>query len=183
MIGKHNPRQAHNTDFVAAIAIALDEGITALEECFFDLNDDQMQAFPIPGHACIAWITMHALQNLDKYAHQFQTGQKAFTHEWRWNLWGCKPEERPKPGDVFPPQKEILETLHAVRRQAMSAIEATTPEDLLGRRMAEDWWKHTSADAYMRTICHTATHVREVWLLRGALGLTDGKSWPMQHWA
>jgi hypothetical protein len=30
---------------------------------------------------------------------------------------------------------------------------------------------------------NTAAHVRQIWLLRGALGLTDGKAWPQQHWA
>ncbi len=36
---------------------------------------------------------------------------------------------------------------------------------------------------YMWTIFHTMAHSRQIWLLRGALGLTDGRSWPQQHWA
>jgi hypothetical protein len=183
MIGKMDPKQAHNTDLRKSIEIGLDEGLTALEEGIFDLNDEQMQTFPIPGHTCIAWIAMHSLLNLDRYANEFQTGQQAFEHEYRWDLRDSKPEDEPKPGDDFPSQKDIMATLVAVRNAIMPAIASATPTDLDGKRMAPDRWARTSADAYMRTIWHTAGHVREIWLMRGALQLIDGKSWPMQHWA
>jgi hypothetical protein len=49
-----------------------------------------------------------------------------------------------------------------------------------------DWyaqWDRVSADAYMRTITHTNCHVRQIWMLRGVMGLTDKHGWPVQHWA
>ncbi len=47
-----------------------------------------------------------------------------------------------------------------------------------------DWHplKTVPADFYVRTICHTNSHVRQIWLLRGALGLASG-AWPQQHWS
>ena len=29
---------------------------------------------------------------------------------------------------------------------------------------------------------HTMAHVRQIWLMRGAMGLTDKDGWPVQHW-
>jgi len=65
------------------------------------------------------------------------------------------------------------------REAATEIIGAATENDL---RRALRHWKAAS-DPYMRTIFHTMAHVRQIWLLRGALGLTDGKPWPQQHWA
>ena len=184
MIGKHNPKAARNTGFVEAIRIGLDEAFTALEEAFYDLTDEQIQSFPIPGRNNIGWIVMHTLQNLDTYANAFQTGEGTFGHEERWDLWRCSEDQRPKPGDLFPSKKEMLDALRAVRDSAMEGIAVAVESDLKGSRMAESWWgERTSADAYMRTIYHTMAHVRQIWLLRGALGITDGNSWPRQHWA
>jgi hypothetical protein len=183
MIGKHECKEARNTGLKEALAILLDEALTALEEAVYDLNDEQTRAFPIPGRNNIAWIVMHTLQNLDQYANRFQLGKHSYEHQRRWDLWECRPAEKPRPGDPFPSQKDMVETLNAVRKAAEQGLAAATDNDLRSPRNAEDWWRKTAADAYMRTICHTMAHVRQIWLLRGALGLTDGKSWPRKHWA
>jgi len=187
MIGKHKCKSAQDTDLKGAIAIGLDEAFTALEESLYDLSDEQARSFPIPGHNNIAWIVMHVLQNLDSHAvftHTYDPatdrGKWAFPHDQRWDLWQCSDEERPKPGDPFLTVAEMLEKLKAVRDAATGIIDGANEADL--RRPIREWWKSAS-DAYMRTIWHTMAHVRQIWLLRGALGLTDGKSWPQQHWA
>ncbi len=41
--------------------------------------------------------------------------------------------------------------------------------------------KYSLADFYLRTIYHTQCHIRQIWLLRGALGMASGP-WPDQHW-
>jgi len=58
-IGRHECKTASNTHLKEAIAAGLDEALTALEECFFDLTDEQAWAFPIPGRNNVAWIVMH----------------------------------------------------------------------------------------------------------------------------
>jgi hypothetical protein len=181
-IGLHEPSIAHDTDLRKAIAVGLDEAFTALEESFHDLSDEQLQSFPVPGRNNIAWLVMHCLDNLDEHANGCASGRRTFPSEWRWNLWNCCPDERPRPGDPFPPKEEMLATFRAVREAAMAIIEQLEEPALI------DSWiphplKHSCADFYMRTIYHTMAHVRQISLLRGALGLTDGQSWPRQHWA
>ena len=183
VIGRNDPRLAKNTGLKEAIEIGLDEALTALEESIHDLTEEQVAALPIPGRNNIAWIVMHSLDNLDTYGNAVQTGKRAFPHEWRWDLWECTEDERPKPEDTFPSQHEMADRLKAVGSAVVQGLSTATADDLKARRRAPDWWKHTSADACMRTISHTMAHVRQIWLLRGALGLTDGRSWPQQHWA
>jgi hypothetical protein len=182
-IGTHACREARNSTFRDALATGLDEVLTALEESIHDLDDAQLAAFPIPGRNNIAWVAMHCLMNLSEYAGGFQTGRRDVPYERRWDLWQCGVDERPKPGDQFPTGEELLVHLTKVRATVEAGLQSATKEDLRGRRFAEPWWEKTAADAYLRTISHTAAHVRQIWLLRGALGLTDGKNWPQQHWA
>jgi hypothetical protein len=181
MLSKHLPQKEQHAGFKDSLSITLDEAMTALEESFRDLTDDQLQRFPISGRNNIAWIVMHCLSHLSEYAGFIQTGQRDIPYERRWYLWQCSPEERPKPGDAFPSRDQMLGLLERVHATAEAGLEAATEEDLHTRRFAEHWWKRTAADAYLRTVCHTQAHVRQIWLLRGALGLTDGRSWPQQH--
>lgn len=185
MIGKHEPKRAENTDVKAAVTVCLDEALTALEEAIHDLTDEQAWAFPIPGRNNIAWIVMHTLQNLDTYTRLFATGETTLGHDWRWDLWKCIGAERPKPEDGFPGTEEMLDILRRLRGSAMQVLDATTEADLLASPShTVDFWKgRNQLDAYLRTLGNTHAHVRQIWLLRGALGLTEGKSWPQQHWA
>lgn len=181
MIGRHQCKQAHNTGLKEAIAIGLDEALTALEEAFYDLSDGQMRAFPIPAHNNIAWIVMHALQNLDEFTNVAHGGEPTFQHDRRWDLWECRDDERPKPGDQSPAQARMMAWLESLRATAEETLERMDESNL--SRKPDDTWPGIVADMYMRTIWHTVAHTRQIWLLRGALGLVDGKAWPQQHWA
>ena len=181
MIGKHKCKIAKNTDLKGAIAIGLDEALTALEESFHDLSDEQVRAFQIPGRNSIGWIVMHALQNLDEYGNLGQGEESTFQHDDRWDLWRCRDKERPKPGDPFPSQAEMMRWMKSLRETAEQALQRADETHLAQK--PDEKWPGNRADMYMRTIFHTMAHVRQVWLLRGALGLVDGTSWPQQHWA
>jgi DinB family protein len=182
VIGRHECKNARDTRLREAIAICLDEEMTALEEAFYDLTDEQASAFPIPGHNNIAWIVMHCLDNLDEYAVGAPTGDRVFAGERRWSLWECQPEERPKPDDTYPSVHEMLGRLSQVRAAALDAIEQAQ-ESFLIEPFGGHPMKANRADFYMRTICHTTAHLRQIWLMRGALDLTGGGAWPQQHWA
>ena len=181
-IGKHECGNASETDLKGALEIGLDEALISLEESFYDLTDEQAASFPIEGRNNIAWIVMHCLDNLDEYGVSISTRKRVYPHEWRWDLWECAPEERPKPGDPFPGVHEMLERLRGIRGAAASAIAAAS-ESFLVEKVGRHPRKPLRSDFYMRTIFHTMAHVRQIWLLRGALGLVDGQSWPRQHWA
>jgi hypothetical protein len=173
--------EAIDADLKQALFIGLDESFTSLEESFCDLSDAQVWDFPTPNENNIAWIVMHCLDNLDDCANDRPTGRRVMIYEWRWDLWECKPEERPRPGDPFPTRDEMLDLLHRIRTAAYAALEKLD-ELALTRLSISHPTKHSLADFYLRTIYHTQTHIRQIWLLRGALGLANGP-WPEQHWA
>jgi hypothetical protein len=170
---------SHDIDLKGAIRVGLIDVFTALEEAFHDLSDEQIWAFPVPGQNNMAWIIMHCLQNLDDYANDAAGGARALESEDRWDLWLAAPDKYPKPGDDFPTQVEMVDMLIRVREAAMATLDALDEAALMARLMRHPI-KKILADFYMRTIYHTIAHTRDLWLLRGALGLADGP-WPQQH--
>lgn len=187
VIGSHQPRRVRETDLRAALLIGLDEAFTALEEAIHDLSDVHVRSFPIPGRVCIAWIVMHSLQNVDtdvvhtlSYDSRTRQGRRAAPRDPRWDLWQAAEHERPQSGEAFPTVAELRERLRMVRRLALAEVERRSVEQL--HEPVMDWWP-AAGDPCMRAICHLAAHVRQIWLLRGALGLIEGDSWPRQHWA
>lgn len=174
-------KEAIDADLKQALFIGLDESFTALEESFTDLSDAQVWGFPLPNENNIAWIVMHSLDNLDDCANDRPTGRRVMPYEWRWDLWNCQPEERPKPGDAFPTRDDMLALLGRIRSAAYAALQKLD-EPAITRPSIAHPTKRSLADFYLRTIYHTQTHIRQIWLLRGALGLTNGH-WPEQHWA
>jgi hypothetical protein len=69
----------------------------------------------------------------------------------------------------------------------MDVLDGTSVEEL-GQPNPSSWWfeeytDRTRADAFVRATCHAMAHVRQIWFLRGLLGLTDAEGWPEQHWA
>lgn len=178
--------EACGTDHGDAVRIALDEVLTALEECLAGLTDEQVWAFPLPGRHCIASIVMHCQENLDVYACLCQTGVACLEHDPRFDLWRWPEDQVPGPMPDMPGAAMLVERAKAIRAAAMPGIEAATSGELAGRRHCPDWWVargKNAADAYLRTIHHTQAHVRQIWLMRGAMGLTDTDGWAEQHWA
>ena len=185
-IGEFDPKQAKGSNLQGAIAIGLDEALTALEESFQDLTDEQVASFAFPERHNIATLVMHMIENLDTYACKFQCGQMTLEHDDRFNVWAIKDGNRPFPAEDLPCVGEMVDRIHLLRAIAEKALAEATDEDLQGARFAEDWWTgpgKNSADAYLRTIYHTMAHVRQIWLMRGAIGLADQGAWPQQHWA
>ncbi|HUS44828.1 MAG TPA: DinB family protein [Phycisphaerae bacterium] len=158
------------------IAAGTKETLTALEESFSDLTDDRLHAFPIAGRNNIAWIVMHCLVNLDVYCNVYQGGKQVL-EEWesRWQ-YGC---ERPKLGDPFPTGEQLRNLFVSVRAETLALLGAATDQDLERKRSGRA--EEPSGDCYLRMIGHTNTHIRQIWLLRGALGLTHAMAWPQQH--
>jgi len=179
-------KQAENTQFKDALVIGLDEAFSALEESFSDLSDEQLQAFPIPGRNNIAWIVMETLLNFERFGVRFQTGLEVVDlADERFSLWWWKgtPRRLSTPEDSFPAKDEIMELLVGISAGAMAGIAAADEKDLQEACKAGDRYARTRADGYIRTVFHAMSHIRQIWLLRGALGLTDGKTFPRQHWA
>lgn len=188
-IGKHACHLAEGTDLAGAIYIGLDEAFTALDESFSDLTDEQVAAFALDGRNNIAWIVMHCLQNLDHYANTAPTDNddlptRVLDHEERFDLWQAPVDRRPKPGDHFPSVGWMVSQLHAVRDTAMDVLGSRGDANLRRPTRHSPSERTVVADSYMRTIYHTMSHVRQIWALRGMMGLVgNDRQWPHQHWA
>ena len=108
-------------------------------------------------------------------------GERCMAYERRWDLWKCAPEDRPQPGDPFPTREAMMALLHQVRKAAQTTLDNLSEEALTARTVTHSI-KKSRADFYMRAIYHAMSHLRQIWLLRGALGLAEGP-WPEQHWS
>ncbi len=186
MIGQERPSCAADTDLKGAIAIGLDECTTALEEALTGLTDEQVWGFPLPERHNITTIAVHCIENWNEYGLAAQGAESVVTHDNRFDMWGQSPREaRPLQTDL-PTVEEILSTLRAVRDAMKKALGELSVDDLRSRPGGHWWYddeSHVRADAYMRTIMHCMGHVRQIWMLRGVMGLTDEQGWPLQHWA
>jgi len=187
-IGKHAPKTAANDCWKDAIRIMLDEATTALEEAFGGLSDEQLRAHPLPGRHTILTMVMHAIQTADDHWVGFQTGRRLLGDSEMFDMWSHGPAELDAlqaPEDL-PSAGEIVEKLRAVRDAAFAGLDEASEDDLRSDRAAKGvkasrGW--TAGHFYFRSICHVLAHTRQIWLLRGAMGLTDQQGWPEQHYA
>jgi hypothetical protein len=186
MMGQHRPENPAQVDLPKALAALLTEALTALEESFYDLKDEQLWARPFAEKHTIGTMVMHLMETLDTYAVGFQTGRHSLTHEKRFDIWDLPEGARPEDSEPLPTVGEIVKRLSILRGDVEAAIRSATEQDLRGVRHCEDWWTkrgRTAADAYLRAIGHAMAHVRQIWLIRGTMGLTDKDGWPNQHLA
>ena len=187
VIGRHEPREAKDTDLKKAIFIGLDEATTALEESFHDLTDGQFWSFQIEGRHNIVTLVEHCLDCLDLYCCEVQTGQKAIDHETRFDIWHFSPGQLRDKMVNLPSVASVRKRLASLKAAALAGLETATEAELTGPRNRQSWfWEKfhkTSADAYFRAIEHTNAHLRQIWLMRGLMGLMDRNGWPEQHWA
>lgn len=180
------PRQASGIDLKEALRLHLDEVITALDESIEGLTDAQFWAFPVENRHNIVTLVEHCIQCLDLYACEVHGQALTFPAESRFDIWRFSAETlRPLMADL-PTVAQEKERIALVRAAIERQIESVTEQEL--RQPGNTWWfeenpERTRADALARCACHTAAHVRQIWFLRGRLGLTDDQGWPEQIWA
>jgi hypothetical protein len=181
------PKLARGTTLSAAIRIGLDEATTALEESLLSLTEEHVWGrYALPGRHKIGTIVMHSLANLNDYGIRLQGGHAVVDAEECHDMWTHTPHELAPLQRETPTVAEMVALVQRTCEALFDVLAATTEEQLLLPRSDAPWFERfgrTAADAYMRTIMHTMAHVRQVWFLRGALGLTDRDGWPEQHWA
>lgn len=164
----------------------LDECLTAMHEAVSDLTSEEFHSFPKGYDLNIVVHTMHCLQQVDDFNGNLQEilnrvlpyGWRHMEPESRYNLWGISREEWPKPGDTFPSVGEAVTFLDILHADLMKNIE-DIDEDAFINRPAGKWPR--MCDMFFRAIYHLNSHIREIWMIRGILGVT--KRWPVQHYA
>jgi len=186
-IGGFEPKEARGTGLKEALAIGLEEALTALIESIQGLTDEQFWAFPLEHRHNIVTLSEHCLQCLDLYGCEVHGQELTFEPEKRFDIWHFSPEQLRAQMTDLPSVAEEIARLTEVREAVVEALDRTSVEQLSKPNMASWWFEEqpekVRADAFMRAICHTMAHVRQIWLLRGLLGLTDAVGWPEQHWA
>ena len=172
-----------DTGFKLATIFGLEEMFRALKESFADLSNEELWAFPVEGRLNIATYVMHCLDTAATFGVHCHT-DKRIQMESRWDLYGCsvRGEKPPKPGDSFPTVDEILGKYDEIQTETLRGIEDASEDDLLHPPLREQDVDPRRINAYLRIVFHTLVHVRQVWLLRGAMGLADKKGWPKQDW-
>lgn len=186
-IGRFEPKQAIQTGLKEALAIGLDEAFTALDESLHGLADEQFWGFPLEHRHNIVALADHCLQCLDLYGCEVHGQDRTFEPEERFDIWQFSPEMlRPRMVDL-PSVQEVRQRLDAVRQAVTGVLDRTSAEELGKGNMASWWFEEqpdrVRADAFMRAVMHTMAHVRQIWHMRGLMGLTDEHGWPEQHWA
>ncbi|MBT7300238.1 MAG: DinB family protein [Victivallales bacterium] len=164
-----------NAGFADSLMIGLDEATASLAEALAGLDDRHVAAFPVPGEGNVAWIVKHCLGNLGWFGCACLGGPMPVEPEERWG--STPPQEGP-----FPTADELRTELAQVREALLDNMAQVGDEQLRQPPSRPNQSKTTQADCCIRAIWHTGCHVRQVWLLRGALGLAD-LAWPRQHWS
>ena len=104
----------------------------------------------------------------------------------RFDMWSRSAAELREAATDLPSVETVMGHLRATRDAMKATLDGLT-DACLQSRPGGHWWyddpEHVRADGYMRTTMHTMAHVRQVWALRGTMGLADAQWWPLQHWA
>jgi hypothetical protein len=185
-IGAHSPKAFVGTDLTGAITIGLDDSLTTLEESFVGLTDEQFWAFPLEHRNNIVTLVEHCIQILDLYACEVQGDPLTFEPEKRFDTKHASPDGlRPLMHDL-PTVAMERGRIGQLRQHATAVLGRLSSADLSAPRRGCWWFDENAgkvrADAYMQSIWHTMAHVRQIWLLRGLLGVRDERGWPHQHW-
>jgi hypothetical protein len=181
-----SPKIAMGTELKSAIRIGLDESLMSLEESLGGLSDDQFWAYPLPDRQNIATLADHCLQIVDLFGCEIQGAPLTFVPDEQLAAAHRRPAEVRPPTSVLPTVEQVRQRSTRLRASLNGVLEPLNETVLRSTRL-ECWWfrenpGRTRADASMRAIWHTTSHVRQIWLLRGLMGLTDKAAWPHQWW-
>lgn len=166
----------------------LDEVLLALSESLSGLNYDQLWSHPIPERHSIGTIAKHVLLALDCYCGELQIGKMACEYEPAFQVYGMTVHEVEEQIRNRPGTQELLDQIETVSEHVRSGIHDVADTELRGVRAAEEIcreWNKNSLELYLRGIFHAHGHIRQIWLLRGALGLTSSVElqWPTWQYA
>ncbi|MDP6361078.1 MAG: DinB family protein [Planctomycetota bacterium] len=179
-------RFARDMDLVKSMRMGMDECHVALRESYADLADKEFWSYPLEGRNNIVTIIMHCLQQHDDFNGNLQSRlNRRARHEWhflkheeRFGLWGLPPEKLPKPGDVFPSVNEVV-ALHDELHENIIRNMTELPAEEFESGPAGQWPK--LCDMFFRGIYHVNAHIRQIWFLRGLMGID--RRYPLQHFA
>jgi hypothetical protein len=179
-------RQASDMDLKTSMLMGIDECHIAFKEAYSDLADDQFHSYSIEGRHNIATIVVHCLQQHDEFNGNLQErrgipakfGWQSIEHEERFLLWGVPVDKLPKPGDDFPEVARVLAAHNELHSHIVENMTALSEDDFVSTSVGQ--WPRL-CDMFFRGTYHVNAHIRQIWLLRGAMGVLA--RFPEQHYA
>jgi len=145
------------------------------------LSDDRLVARPVQGRNPIGWIVCHCMKNFDFFLYATQTGKSVLTPAGQYGAFARYQERPPKEGNPPPDMSGLAEAADRVFAACIAAIE---PLDESAFDEEAPYWMHVDeniehvAENCVRVINHSNAHLRQIWMLRGAMG--DTEHWPVQ---
>ncbi len=178
---------ARNMDIGKAMRLAFRESMSGLREAYTDLTDEQFQRYVLPSRNNILSLVMHCLTQVDDYNGylQWRRGASGPLRDWhflpvyeRFDLWEMDGRIPSPTEDMLLPVSDVLTMHDTVEAAVLASFETLTEEDVLAPTEGPcprlcDWW--------FRVAYHQHAHVRQIWLMRGLLGVTT--RWPEQRFA
>jgi len=148
-------------------------------DALVDLTPEQLIARPLPDQNPIGWIVCHCLNNFDHFLYQVQTGGTLLSKGGKVESLARYAWHDPTADNPPPDLSSLPAAVEEVFGACIEVIERLD-EEALDR--PGPFWRHeryeTAAANCVRVVNHSNTHLRDVWMLRGALG--DRNHFPRQ---
>ena len=157
----------------------LDEVRNELANALEDLTQEQLAARPLEGQNPIGWIVCHCMRNASFFLHEARTGAALLSELPRGPGYDRYARADPDDANLAPDLSEAIADLDCVYALAIARLRDLDEEAF--DQPASFWQRErpeTVASSCVRVINHSNAHIREIWLLRWALG--DRQCWPHQ---
>ena len=143
------------------------------------LTEEQLAATPIEGENPIGWLACHCLRNVDHFIHQRQLGKTLLSPDGGCGAWATYASSMPGNGNPPPDFIGLAEALDEVVAICAGLIDCLDEQALdlpapYGHHRAFE----STAGNCIRVINHSNAHLRQIWMLLGAMGALD--RWPVQ---
>lgn len=156
----------------------LEEARNEFADALEDLAQEQLVARPLVGRNPIGWIVCHCLRNWDLFLYESHTGRSLLAADGPYadlHRYASAPPD----GDNRPPDLSgLMAAVNHVFGTCISRVEGLD-EEALSRPGAH--WHHPSLESVagncVRVTNHSNAHLRQIWMLRGAMG---DDHWPTQ---
>lgn len=145
------------------------------------LSNDQLVARPIEGRNPIGWIVCHCMKNFDFFLYATQNGRSLLSLDGLCAGFARYQHRPPGPENPPPDLSGLAEAADRVFAECIGAV-ARLDENRFDEEAPH--WMHRDdnvehvAENCARVINHSNAHLRQIWMLRGAIG--DAEHWPVQ---
>ena len=144
-----------------------------------DLTQEQLTAQPMGDHNPIGWIVSHCITVLNFFIYERQTNRSVaadYEEYEKFIKYSRRPPTRENPA---PDLTGVADAFDKIWEICVGLIESLDEEALSA---LPPYWHHKNFESTssncVRMINHKNAHLRQIWMIRGALG--DNEYWPVQ---